>query len=450
MVASIPTRTAAKILRIIRLRVTDKPGFLGRIATLLGELDANIGEITIVSQGHDFLIREFSVQVDDEEHLSCILEGLKVMEGVQVDSVIDPVQQIHEGGKIQMRSRVKLESVAEMHKIYTPGVAQICKLIQKEPAASRLYTSIANSVAVVTNGTAILGLGHIGAVAGMPVMEGKAVLYDQLVGISAIPILLNSTDIDTIVNTVVEIAPTFGAIHLEDIAAPECFEVERRLQERLGIPVMHDDQHATAVVVLAALITVTQRTGLDLSEAKVGIIGLGAAGFGIARLLKAFGVRDIYGCDLRQDALDRLKDDGGHPCDLTTLMQQASVVVATTGVPGLVKPEMVRKGHVILALSNPDPEIDPEVAIECGADFAADGRTINNALAFPGLFRGALRVRATHFTDAMKIAAAHAIAGQTKLDSLVPSILDHDVHQAVAEAVTASWLDQNQAQTSQT
>lgn len=442
MVASIPVRANAKILRIIRLRVTDKPGFLGRIATLLGELDANIGEISIVSQGHDFIIREFSVQLDDDTHLSCVLEGLKVLEGVQVEAVIDPVQHAHEGGKIEMRSRVKLDSVAEMHKIYTPGVAQICKLIEKEPQASKVYTSIANTVAVVTNGTAILGLGNIGAVAGMPVMEGKSVLYRQLVDISAVPILLNSTDVDVIVDTVAEIAPTFAAIHLEDIAAPECFAVEEKLQKKLNIPVLHDDQHATAVVVLGALMTVTQRTGIDLGTAKVGIIGLGAAGFGIAHLLKAYGVKEIYGCDLKQEALDRLEAHGGKPCDLPTLMKEASVVVATTGVPGLIKKEMVRKGQVILALSNPDPEIDPEVAIECGADFAADGRTINNALAFPGLFRGAMKIGATHFTDAMKIAAAHAIAGQTKLDSLVPSILDRDVHAAVAEAVTQAWLEE--------
>lgn len=443
MVATTPVRANAKLLRIIRLRVTDKPGFLGRIATLLGELDANIGEITIVSQGHDFIIREFSLQIDDDAHLQCILEGINVLEGVQVEAVIDPVQHAHEGGKIEMRSRVKLDSVSEMHKIYTPGVAQICKLIEKEPQASKIYTSISNTVAVVTNGTAILGLGNIGAVAGMPVMEGKSVLYQQLVGISAVPILLDSTDIDVIVNTVAEIAPTFAAIHLEDIAAPECFAVEEQLQKRLNIPVLHDDQHATAVVVLAALMTITQRTGIDLGTAKVGIIGLGAAGFGIASLLKAYGVREILGTDLKKEAMERLKKAGGKPVDLSTLMTDADVVVATTGVPGLIKPEMVQKGQVILALSNPDPEIDPELAIKCGAEFAADGRTINNALAFPGLFRGALKIGATHFTDAMKIAAAHAIAGQTKLDSLVPSILDRDAHQAVAEAVMQAWLDGN-------
>lgn len=427
-----------KILRILRLRLTDKPGYLGKIATTLGEMGANIGEISIHAQGPDFIVREISLQLDNEQHLADVIAHIDNIDGVQLQSVIDPVQLVHEGGKISVRSRVQVESLAQLHKIYTPGVAQICKLIQKDPAQSRMYTSIANSVAVVTNGTAILGLGNIGPVAGMPVMEGKSVLYEQLVGISAVPILIDSTDNDYIIETIKGIAPTFGAIHLEDIAAPSCFEIETRLQNELNIPVLHDDQHATAVVVLGALITVTSRMGIDLSQGSVGIIGLGAAGFGIARLLQAFGASEIYGTDLRDDAMNRLKEMGGKPVDLAGLMKSAEIIVATTGVPGLIKPNMVRRGQVILALSNPDPEISPELAIAQGARFAADGRTINNALAFPGLFRGALKAGAHRFTDAMKIAAAQAIAGQTKMDNLVPSILDREVHQHVADAVAVA------------
>lgn len=439
MLTTNPVRSEAKILRILRLRVTDKPGYLGKIATVLGDLGANIGEITIVAQGPDFIMREISLQLDNDEHLEDIVQAIDHLEGVTLDDVIDPVEQIHEGGKIGVRSRVKLDSIAEMRKVYTPGVAQICKLIHKDISQSRRYTSISNTVAVVTNGTAILGLGNIGPVAGMPVMEGKAVLYDELVGISAVPILVDSKDANEIVKTIESIAPTFGAIHLEDIAAPSCFEIEERLQKSLKIPVLHDDQHATAVVVLGALLTITQRTGIDLSNCPVGIIGLGAAGAGIARLLQEFGVKDVIGTDLREDAMNRLKAANGRCLDLPGLMKNAEVVVATTGVPGLIKPEMVRRGQVILALSNPDPEIDPELAIQQGASFAADGRTINNALAFPGLFKGALRVGATHFTSKMKIAAAQAIAGQTKLDNLVPSILDREVHQHVADVVSTAW-----------
>jgi malate dehydrogenase (oxaloacetate-decarboxylating) len=436
-----PKKPEVKIIRVLRLKVLDRPGYFGRIASRLGELKANIGEISIVSQGPDFIIRDISVQLKDDKHLSDVVAGLDEIEGVQFESVIDPVQTIHEGGKIAVRSRVKVESLADLRKIYTPGVAQICKLIHKDIALSRRYTAIPNTVAIVTDGTAILGLGNIGPVAGMPVMEGKAVLYEQLVGISAVPILLNSSNVDDIVATVKAIAPTFGAIHLEDIAAPACFEVERRLQEELTIPVLHDDQHATAVVVLAALLTITGRMGIELNECTLGVIGLGAAGAGIGQLLQAFGVKKIYGADLREDALERWKSRGGIPTDLAGVMRNADVVVATTGVPGLIKPEMVREGQVILAISNPDPEIDPELAITCGARYAADGRTINNALSYPGLFRGAMMANARRFTNAMKIAAAHAIAGQTKMDNLVPSILDREVHQHVADAVALACTD---------
>lgn len=424
-----------KIIRILRLSVTDKPGHLGKIATLLGDLGANIGEISIVAQGPGFLVREISLQIEDEAHLAKVVGGLDQLSGVTLEGVIDPVQLVHEGGKIAVKSRVVLDSLTEMGKIYTPGVAQICKLIERDPQMARRYTAIANTVAIVTNGTAILGLGSIGPVAGMPVMEGKSVLFEQLVGISAVPVLIDSTDSDEIVRTVKAIAPTFGAIQLEDIAAPDCFLIEDRLKAELPVPVLHDDQHGTAVVVLAVLLTVAQRTDMDLCASRVGILGLGAAGTGIAKLLLAFGVKEILGTDLRSEAMQRLNALGGRADSLSFVLENADVVVATTGKPGLIKPEMVRKGQIILALSNPDPEIDPELALAHGARYAADGKTINNALAFPGLFRGVLNAGARHFTDSMMIAAAQAIVGQTKANLLVPSILDREVHQAVAFAV---------------
>ncbi len=434
------TSTDLKLIRILRLRIQDKPGQLGHVATMLGDLGANIGEISIVAQGPDYLIREISVQLTDEAHLNHIRQELEMLDGVQLDSVIDPVQQVHEGGKIQMKSRVGVDSIAEMRKIYTPGVAQICKLIQKDASQSRRFTGIANTVAIVTNGTAILGLGNIGPVAGMPVMEGKAVLFGELVGISAIPILVNATNAEQLIDAVKAIAPTFGAIQLEDIAAPECFDIEEKLIASLDIPVLHDDQHATAVVVLAALLTIAQRVRVRLSTCKIGIIGLGAAGMGIAKLLAAYEVKEIIGTDLRKEAMDRLVKASGRASDLKGVMKEADIVVATSGKPGLIEPSMVREGQVILALSNPDPEIAPEDAIKAGARYAADGRTINNALAFPGLFRGALRANATRFTDKMKVAAATAIAGHSKGDEIVPSILDRQLHQLVADAVEQAWF----------
>ncbi len=432
------SKTEQKIIRILRLRVIDKPGYLAKIATSVGDLNANIGEISILEQGHDFLLREISLQLDDEKHLQQVIDDLSKLEGVKIDSVLDPVQQIHEGGKIIMRSRIQLDSVSQLQKIYTPGVAQICKLIEKDPRLSRRYTSIANTVAIVTNGTAILGLGNIGPLAGLPVMEGKAVLFEQLVGISAVPILIESTEIDAVVNAIKDIAITFGAIQLEDIASPSCFEIEDKLQSELSIPVLHDDQHGTAVVVLAVLLTISNQISKNLPDCRIGLIGLGAAGMGIAKLLRSYGVSEISGCDLQTEALNRFSAIGGTPCDLIGVMHHSDIVVATTGCPDLIKPDMVQKGQVILALSNPEPEIDPKLALNAGARLAADGRTINNALAFPGLFKGALQAGATRFTDAMKIAAARAISEQTKKELLAPSILDREVHAAVSNAVQKS------------
>ncbi len=428
-----------KLIRILRLKVTDKPGYLGKVTSVIGDADVNIGEITIVGQGPDFILREISLQLTDIDHLNSVIRAIEKIDGISVESIIDPVEQIHEGGKIAMRSKVKVDSLTEMRKIYTPGVAQICKLIEHDITLSRKYTGIGNTVAIVTNGSAVLGLGNIGAVAGMPVMEGKSVLFDCLVGISAIPILIDSQNPKVIIDTVKAIACTFGAIQLEDIKAPECFEIENTLIDELSIPVMHDDQHATAVVALSALKTIALNTGIELNTCKIGIIGLGAAGIGITRLLRAALIKEIIGCDLRPDAITKFKEFGGFDTDLSNLMKEADIVIATTGVPQLIKPSMVRSGQIILALSNPVPEIDPELAMQQGARFAADGRTINNALAYPGIFHGALRAKATKITDNMKLAACEAICKHTKTNNLVPNILDYKVHQSVADAVSLAW-----------
>jgi malate dehydrogenase (oxaloacetate-decarboxylating) len=281
----------------------------------------------------------------------------------------------------------------------------------------------------------VLGLGDIGPVAAMPVMEGKAVFYRQFVGISAMPILIDAADPDEFVETVLRIAPTFGGIHLEDISAPECFEIERRLIEALAVPVMHDDVHGTAVVTLAAVIAASRQVGVELSEATVGQVGLGAAGFGIATLMADGSVGRVLASDPDERAREHAQERGVEIAELETIMRDADVVVATTGKPGLIEPEMVRDGQVILALSNPDPEIDPDAAHAAGAAFAADGRSVNNVLGYPGIFRGALLAGAEEINVEMKLSAARAIAELTEEAELVPDPLDRAVHEQVAEAV---------------
>lgn len=428
-------RGIEKKVRILRAMIRDEPGYLGKLAQAIGDTGATIGDIVKLRAAGDFNVRELELYVDSEAQLESILASLAPLEGIEVDFVYDPVLEIHRGGKIRMRSAVTIDRIGDVRKIYTPGVATVCNEIQAHPEKVYDYTAVGSTVAIVTNGTAVLGLGNIGVHASLPVMEGKAVLFDKLVGLSGVPILIPSRDPQTFVDTVIQIAPSFGAIQIEDVAAPECFEIEQRLVEELPIPVMHDDQHGTAVVVLAALLNAVAGAGGQLDGLSVGLVGLGAAGTGIARLLRAYGVKDLVGADLRQESLRRFEEHGGRPADLERTIAEADVVIATTGVPGLIQPELIRTGQVIFALSNPDPEITPAAALQAGAALAADGRSVNNALGYPGIFRGALAARARRIDDAMKIAAAETIAQYAEAGELVPGLLDPDVHLAVAEAV---------------
>ncbi len=436
-----------KIVKTIRVMIQDRPGYLGRVASAIGAAGGNIGDIRLVATGQEYNTRDVTLFVDDDGQLEAVLEAVGKVDGVIISDIIDPVLELHRGGKIAVKSRVAITGISTIRKIYTPGVAKVCKLIQGKPDLAYDYTAIGNTVAIVTNGTAILGLGDIGSVPGMPVMEGKAVLFDVLAGISGVPILIQSHDTEEIIRTVASIAPTFGAIKLEDIKAPECFEIEDRLSDLLEIPVMHDDQHGTAVVVLAALLNASKYVGMQIKNDVVGMIGLGAAGMGISKLLMAYGVRKMLGTDINAVAMGIFEKAGGKPVTLPEIMASADIVICTTGVPGLVKKEMIKKGQVILALSNPRPEISPDDARAAGASFAADGRGANNALAFPGIFRGALNARARKINNRMKIAAAKTISSFAEAGELVPSILNMAMHGAVAEAVERAAFESGVART---
>ncbi len=432
--------TGRRFIKRLRVKLPDAPGWLGQFATRLGDLGVRFGEIHTVHIGKRDRIRDLDVLLPSAAALEQALEAIRAMAGVELLGITDVVRERHLGGKVEMTPRVKVETVDDLGIVYTPGVASICLEIHQNPELALTYTGIQNTVAIVTNGTAVLGLGDIGPVAGMPVMEGKALLFHLLAGISGIPILLDVRDPEEIIAAVKAIAPTFGAIKLEDIKAPECFEIEARLDALLDIPVMHDDQHGTATVVLAALLSIARQKELDLAHAEVGIVGLGAAGAGIHQLLSAYGVQTIHGADINPLMSERFASKGGQPTDLAGVMARSSIVIATTGVPGLIKPAQVRPGQVILALSNPNPEIEPDEALAAGASFAADGKGVNNAMAFPGLFKGALAARARTINNEMKIAAAQTIARNALEGDLTPNILDRAVHAEIACAVeAAAW-----------
>jgi malate dehydrogenase (oxaloacetate-decarboxylating) len=427
-----------KIPEILMVETVHRPGSLARVLQVIADAGLTIEHLTALRRDQGRTLWEITVDMDEEADRS-LYERIGQLPIARFVGKSDRVFNRHRGGKIRTVATVPVTTQQMLRDVYTPGVARVCLAIQKDPAAAWEFTALGSTVAIVTNGTAVLGLGNIGALAGLPVMEGKAALFADLAGLSGVPILLTETEPARVADIVSGIATSFGAIQLEDFAAPECFEIERLLRERLEKPVLHDDQHGTAVVALAALINAARRTGIDLRTSRVGQIGLGAAGAGIVRLLRAYGVRDILGTDRNPAAVARLVGSGGEGVTLEALMQRADIVIACTGVKGLIKPQMVRNGQVILALSNPDPEIEPLVAREQGAALAADGKGINNVLAFPGLFKGALEARARCFSDAMLMAAADAIAGFARgEDELVPDPLDKQLHERVAAAVRAA------------
>ena len=426
-----------KIPEILIIETVHQPGSLASVLQVIAEAGLVIESLNALKREQGRTLWEITLEMDEAADRS-LYGRIDKLPNARFMGKSDRVFNRHRGGKIRMAATLPINTNEVLRDVYTPGVARVCLAIRDAPGEAYEYTSLGNTVAVITNGTAVLGLGDIGPLAGLPVMEGKAALFASLVGISAIPILLEEKEPRRVIDIILGIEKSFGAIQLEDFAAPACFEIETELRKRLQKPVLHDDQHCTAVVVLAALLNAARRVGRQLEDSTIGQIGLGAAGIGIVRLLRAHGARRILGCDRNPLALERLESLGGQRATLEEVMAKCDVVAATTGVKGLIRPELVRPGQVILALSNPDPEIEPIVALERGAVFAADGKGINNVLGFPGLFKGALEARAAEFTDRMLMAAAHSIADLAPGADLVPNALDPAVHAAVAAAVRAA------------
>jgi malate dehydrogenase (oxaloacetate-decarboxylating) len=424
-----------------RIKQPHRTGQMATVAGAIAEGDGLIGDVTTVNVGRENSVREITLEVEDHAGAERVAEMLNDLEGVEVLWFRDRALLKHEGGKLTIEAARPVRTVQDLRDVYTPGVARACMAISEDPSLAGQLTMIGRSVAICTNGTRVLGLGDIGPVPAMPVMEGKAVFYHQLVHVSAMPILIDTKDVDAFVETVIRIAPGFGAIHLEDISAPECFEIEARLKEALAQPVMHDDVHGTAVVTLAAAIVACRHAGLTLEDEVVGQIGLGAAGFGIASLMVDGKARRVLASDPNEESHERARNKGIEITDMQTVMQEADVVVATTGVTDLIKPEMVRKGQVILALTNPYPEIEPEDAVAAGAAFAADGTSVNNVLGYPGIFRGALLAGAGEINVEMKLAAAETLARLTAESDLVPDALDSNIHDQVANAVRDAAIE---------
>jgi malate dehydrogenase (oxaloacetate-decarboxylating) len=450
---------SASFSAAIRVRIENQPGAFARLAAAIGEAGGLLGAIDLVRVEGTTKIRDVNVLADDERHLDAIVAAVHSVDGVEVVHVSDRVFLAHLGGKLEVRPRLPLKTRDDLSMVYTPGVARVSRAIAEDPETVWNLTIKRNCVAVVSDGTAVLGLGDIGPEAALPVMEGKAVLFKEFAGIDAFPLCLDTKDPDEIVRIVEAVAPAFGGINLEDISAPRCFEIERRLRERLDIPVFHDDQHGTAIVVLAALLNALRLVEKRLEDVRIVTTGCGAAGMAVTRTLQNAGARWFVGCDeggalfRGREGLDAAKQEYAeltNPDNLRgtadELLEGADVFIGVS-VPGAIGVEGVRRmapRAIVFAMANPNPEVDPE-AIEGLAEVIATGRSdypnqINNVLAFPGVFRGALDVRARTIDPEMELAAARAIAGaipddELAADYVIPSVFNRAVAPAVATAV---------------
>jgi malate dehydrogenase (oxaloacetate-decarboxylating) len=455
-------RPSASFSATLRVHVDDRPGAFADLARAIGDAGGSLGAIDLVRVESGKKIRDVTVDAASADHIEAIVAAVRTLPGVEVEHVSDRTFLLHLGGKIEMASKSPLKTRDDLSMAYTPGVARVCRAIADDPAKVWNLTIKQNTVAVVSDGTAVLGLGDIGAEAAMPVMEGKAMLFKEFGGVDAWPICLATKDVDEIVAAVTAIGPGFGGINLEDISAPRCFEIESRLKETLDIPVFHDDQHGTAVVVIAAFLNALRLVDKQPASVKVVLTGVGAAGVATTDMLLAAGVRDIIGCD-RKGALHRGRDDLGpwkaafaertNPNEFTgnadEALAEADVFIGLSG-PGAVTRDGIASmsdGAIVFAMANPTPEVQPE-EIEGLAAVVATGRSdypnqINNVLAFPGIFRGALDVRASAINEEMKLGAAEAIAAAVKPDELspeyvIPSVFNRDVAPLVASAVAAA------------
>ncbi len=425
----------SKIIRTLRCKNQKLIGVLAQLISTISSMGADIGDISTVSFGELHNTRDITIIAQDEDHLSAIVSAIRKLQNVELESIIDEVLECHRGGKLVIQPKIVIQSIEDLRKVYTPGVASVCRHIKDDMSQANIYTTIGKTVAIITNGSRVLGLGNLGPVPSMPVMEGKAALCNQFSGLHMIPILIDTLDPKRFIDAVDCISSTFAAIQLEDIRTPDCYENENTLVERLKIPVFHDEQHGTSTVALAALINASKLAKLDLHKVTVGQIGLGAAGSAIAKLIMKYTGKPVLGTDISEEAKARFKTLGGEPTELKKLLKNCEVVIATTGMPGLIKSEDVRKGQVIMALSNPFPEISSKDAINAGAAFATDGSRVNNLLGFPGILRGAVDAQAVKFIPQMFLAAAEAITEQTPKEELIPDPLDAEVHMAVARAV---------------
>lgn len=435
----------------VRVALADGEDAMASVLGAINAADARCGLVALAEERHGCVVYDLQVFTTGDEQIASVRTGIEAVAGVEVIEVVDLAMELHRGGSTEVKSRIPIKSNTSLRIVYTPGVARVCRAIEAEPKLAWDFTGIGNKIAIVTNGTAILGLGDIGCLAGLPVMEGKAAIFAEFAGISAEPVLIDTHDPDEFIHVMEKIACGYGAIQVEDVKAPECFKITRELDKRLSIPVLHDDQHGTATIVLAGLYSALKKTGRKMEETSTAISGAGAAGTAIADLLLAAGAGDVVLVDsvgiihrgrtermnAEKEALAERTNKDNISGSLADAMKGRELFIGVSQ-PDIVSGDMVSsmaENPIIFPLANPVSEISKDDALAAGASVYADGRMMNNAIAYPGLFRGAMEARAEKFTMEMLMTAAETLADMVPENELLPEMMDPNTHMGVAAAV---------------
>jgi malate dehydrogenase (oxaloacetate-decarboxylating) len=435
------------LTRTFRIRSTRKTGGLGLLTTALGDVGASIGDVDTVRIGHNFTIRDFHLLLQDDEQLDAVVEAIALLQGSEILEVIDTAEVIHRGGKIRTVSRVALDDQHSIAAAHIPGVKQVVRRIADDPRLADMFSSVARTVAVVTDGSGVLGLNRVSPMAALPVVETKCAFLAKLAGLSGLALSLDVPNEERLCETLTALRPSYSALLIESVAAPRGQRVAQRVSDKLQVPVFHDGADGPAIVGLAAILGACKKVGRDFATVQVGQIGLGTAGGAISRLVMKHQGRSVLGEDFHPGAVAKHVAHGGVHGTIDEIMSRCDVVIMNTGHPGLVLPSQVREGQIIIALGEPRPEIEPFDAALAGAAFAADGKSISTAAVYPGVLLGALAVKARVLDDAMRIAAALAMVDLAEAADLVPVPLQPGIHAAIAVAVAKAAVASGNAAT---
>lgn len=432
-----------KIIRVIRIKVLNKPGMLSRVIEVIAANDVNLGDIRVVRIGTRYITRDITVYIKTPHQFEKLVEEIKATPDIKFIRAFDETYKAHEGGLLESKSKVKIENMSDIEKYYLPGIARIAESIAQDRTKVNEYTNILSTVGVITNGSALLNFTESTSEAAYSVMEAYSAVLSEFVSVSPVPVVVEAKEQEKFIEVVKNIHKSFGMIILEDLSSPGSVDIEETLKEELSIPVLDGNQHGNGIVTFAGLINIAKQVNINLKDSSVGFLGFGSKANGIHKMLQSYGVKEMRAYEIRPEAIDRVKRVGiEHVEELNTLMEKSDIVIGTARMGGIIKFGMVKPGQIILSLSKPEPEIKPEIAMKAGAKYAGDGRLINPLLIIPGIVKGTLNARAGKVTMGMMMEAANKLADLALPGEILPNIFDEGLHDKIAAAVKQAAIDE--------